>query len=310
MVILKPTNEALENAARVLREGGVVVIPTETVYGLACNALDPDAVRRVYEIKGRPSTSPLIVHLHSFDQVRTVAASWPKEAEALAKRFWPGPLTMVLPKKERVPEETTGGLDTVAVRVPNHPIALELIRRTGLPLAAPSANLFMGLSPTTADAVDEAILVDVTMVIDGGPCTIGLESTVLDLSEDHPRILRPGGITRADIQAALGRQLGEVPPLHLRKSPGNHPRHYAPRAKVVLVQKVADDSPGLTLAPAVNDLQIRMPLDARAYGAALYAGLRRLDVLGVEEIQVQIPPDSSDWEAVWDRLNRASHPEG
>lgn len=310
MVILQPTNEALENAARILREGGVVVIPTETVYGLACNALNPDAVRRVYEIKGRPSTSPLIVHLHSFDQVRSVAESWPKEAEALAKRFWPGPLTMVLPKKDRVPEETTGGLDTVAVRVPNHPIALELIRRTGLPLAAPSANLFMGLSPTTADAVDEAILVDVSMVIDGGPCTIGLESTVLDLSEDHPRILRPGGITRADIQAALGRQLGEVPPLHLRKSPGSHPRHYAPRAKVVLVSKVADDAPGLTLAPAVNDLQIRMPLDARAYGAALYAGLRRLDVLGVEEIQVQAPPDTGEWEAVWDRLNRASHPGG
>lgn len=310
MVILQPTNEALENAARILREGGVVVIPTETVYGLACNALNPDAVRRVYEIKGRPSTSPLIVHLHSFDQVRSVAESWPKEAEALAKRFWPGPLTMVLPKKDRVPEETTGGLDTVAVRVPSHPIALELIRRTGLPLAAPSANLFMGLSPTTADAVDEAILVDVSMVIDGGPCTIGLESTVLDLSEDHPRILRPGGITRADIQAALGRQLGEVPPLHLRKSPGNHPRHYAPRAKVVLVSKVADDAPGLTLAPTVNDLQIRMPLDARAYGAALYAGLRRLDVLGVDEIQVQAPPDTGEWEAVWDRLNRASHPEG
>lgn len=308
MAILKPTNEALDNAVRVLQQGGVVVMPTETVYGLACNALDPDAVRRVYEIKGRPSTSPLIVHLHSFDQVKAVASAWPKEAEILAQRFWPGPLTLVLEKKDKVPDETTGGLDTVAVRVPSHPIALELIRRSGLPLAAPSANIFMGLSPTSAGAVDEAILVDVSMVLDGGPSTVGLESTVLDLSEDHPRILRPGGVSRADIQAALGRQLGEAPPQHLIKSPGSHPRHYAPRAKVVLVKKVSDVSAGLTFAPPVNDHQIRMPLDARAYGTALYAGLRRLDVMGVDEIQVQMPPESADWEAVWDRLNRASYP--
>ncbi len=310
MVILKPTNEALENAARVLQQGGVVVMPTETVYGLACNALDPRAVRRVYEIKGRPSTSPLIVHLHSFDQVSSVAASWPKEAELLAERFWPGPLTLVLPKKDRLPDETTGGLDTVAVRVPSHPVALELIRRSGLPLAAPSANIFMGLSPTSAEAVDEAVLVDVSLVLDGGPCTVGLESTVLDLSEDHPRILRPGGVSRADIQAALGRQLGEAPPLHLLKSPGTHPRHYAPKAKVLLVEKVADQAAGLTFVTPSSQLQIRMPLDARAYGKALYAGLRRLDVLGAVEIQVQRPPESPEWEAVWDRLNRASHPEG
>lgn len=309
MAILKPTNEALDSAARILQEGGVVVMPTETVYGLACSALDAEAVRRVYEIKGRPSTSPLIVHLHSFEQVTSVATGLPKEAEILAERFWPGPLTLVLPKKSKVPEETTGGLDTVAVRVPSHPVALELIRRSGLPLAAPSANIFMGLSPTSADAVDEAILIDVSMVLDGGPCTIGLESTVLDLSEDHPRILRPGGISRADIQAALGRQLGEAPPQHLIKSPGNHPRHYAPRAKVVLVKKVADSAAGLTFAPPINDQQLRMPLDARAYGKALYAGLRRLDVMGVEEIQVQMPPETPEWEAVWDRLSRASFAE-
>lgn len=309
MQILQPTEEALNRAARILRDGGVVVMPTETVYGLACSALNPEAVRRVYEIKGRPSANPLIVHISEFAQLKLVADSWPKEAETLAKRFWPGPLTLVLPKKERVPAETTGGLDTVAVRVPDHPIALELIRRTGLPLAAPSANLFMGLSPTRAKDIDEAILVDVEMVLDGGPCQVGVESTVLDLSEEHPRILRPGGVSRADIQAALGRQLGELPPPHLRKSPGMHPRHYAPRAKVMLVKKVDEEAAGLTLISPVNELQIQMPLDARAYAALLYSGLRRLDVLGADVIQVQVPPSSPEWEAVLDRLQKASHPE-
>lgn len=308
MQILQPTEEALDRAARILKDGGVVVMPTETVYGLACSALNPEAVRRVYEIKGRPSANPLIVHISDFSQLKLVAESWPKEAEILAGRFWPGPLTLVLPKKERVPAETTGGLDTVAVRVPDHPIALELIKRTGLPLAAPSANLFMGLSPTRAKDVDEAILVDVELVLDGGPCQVGVESTVLDLSEEHPRILRPGGVSRADIQAALGRQLGELPPPHLRKSPGMHPRHYAPRAKVLLVKKVDEEAAGLTLVSPANDLQIQMPLDARSYAAVLYSGLRRLDVLGAEEIQVQMPPSAPEWEAVWDRLQKASHP--
>ncbi len=308
MQILQPTDEALNRAARILKDGGVVVMPTETVYGLACSALNPEAVRRVYEIKGRPSANPLIVHISEFTQLKAVAESWPKEAEILAKRFWPGPLTLVLPKKAKVPDETTGGLDTVAVRVPDHAIALELIKRSGLPLAAPSANLFMGLSPTRAKDVDEAILVDVEMVLDGGPCLIGVESTVLDLSEEHPRILRPGGVSRADIQAALGRQLGELPPPHLRKSPGMHPRHYAPRAKVVLVKRIDDEAAGLTLSTPTHELQIQMPLDARAYAAGLYSGMRRLDVLGVEEIQVQLPPSTPEWEAVWDRLQKASHP--
>ena len=306
MVVLNPSPEVLESAAARIRAGGVVVIPTETVYGLACSALDAAAVRRVFEIKGRPNEHPLIVHVEGIAQARQVASEWPPEAQLLAERFWPGPLTLVLPRRSIVPPETAGGLDTVAIRMPAHPVAADLIHRVGVPLAAPSANLFMGLSPTDAQSIDPAIMVDVEMVIDGGPCEVGLESTVVDLSDGAPRILRPGGIGRADIQSALGRPLGEIPPNSIRRSPGMHPRHYAPRARVILVESVAPDRPGLVLGEPANDLQIRLPAEARAYGAMLYSSLRRLDLQGVEEIWVELPPAGDEWEAVQDRLRRAS----
>jgi L-threonylcarbamoyladenylate synthase len=309
MVILKPTREAMESAASAIRDGRVVAMPTETVYGLACSALNADAVARVFEIKGRPSDNPLIVHIASFADLRQVAASWPPAAEKLAARFWPGPLTMVLPKKDRVPDATTGGLDTVAVRIPRHPVALELIRLVGGPLAAPSANPFMGLSPTRAEDVDPAILVDVEMVLDGGPCEVGLESTVIDLSGEFPRILRPGGASRSDIQSVLGQPLGELPPPSVRRSPGMHPRHYAPNAVVEIVAKVEPSTPGLVFGSPQSELQIRMPRDPHDYGASLYAALKRLDQSGVPLIQVESPPQGQEWEAVNDRLAKASHPE-
>ncbi|MCH7945163.1 MAG: threonylcarbamoyl-AMP synthase, partial [Armatimonadetes bacterium] len=180
--------EAIREAADAIREGGLAVIPTETVYGLACNALDVDAVRRVYEIKGGPTENPLIVHISEFSEIGNVAASWPDDCAKLAERFWPGPLTVVLPRKCSVPQETTGGLDTVAVRIPNHPVALELIRAAGVPVAAPSANRFGGLSPTSAEDIDARIGASVLMVLDGGRCEVGLEGTVIDLSGDCPRI--------------------------------------------------------------------------------------------------------------------------
>ena len=245
MSVLNPTPEAIESAARVIRDGGVVVMPTETVYGLACNALNKKAVQRVFEIKGRPSENPLIVHISGVDDLKLVASSWPESAEKMAKKFWPGPLTMVLPKHKDVPDETTAGLETVAVRVPRHWVAKGLIRAAGCPIAAPSANAFMGLSPTTAQDVDPEIDIEVPMILDGGPCEIGLESTVVDLTEETPVILRPGGITRGEIQAVLGRPLGHMPPPNIKKSPGMYRRHYAPNASLKLVEKLADDEAGL-----------------------------------------------------------------
>ncbi|MCU0316922.1 MAG: L-threonylcarbamoyladenylate synthase [Fimbriimonadaceae bacterium] len=307
MSILAPTPEAIQSAAREIREGGVVVMPTETVYGLACDALNELAVRRVYDIKGRPKENPLIVHLKGWEDLGKVAEEWSPTAEKLAKSFWPGPLTLVLPKKLSVPNITTGGLETVAVRVPKHHVALELIRQAGCPLAAPSANVFMGLSPTRAEDIDPMIDVEVDIILDGGPCEYGVESTVLDVTDDHVMVLRPGAISRAAIQAILGRPLGVTPPSSLRRSPGQHRRHYAPRAKVVLVERVGQD-PGLTFSAAVHDEQVKMPRDPHAYGAALYSALRRLDQLGVEVISIESPPTTPEWETVHDRLKRASTP--
>ncbi len=308
MSALQPTSETLDQAAETIRRGGVVVIPTETVYGLACSALNQDAVRRVYEIKGRPAENPLIIHIGSFADLGRVAESWPPLAERLAERFWPGPLTMVLPKKKGVPEDVTGGLDTVAVRVPDHPVALELIRRSGCPLAAPSANLFMGLSPTRSQDVDPAIQVDVDMILDGGPCRVGLESTVIDLTGEHPRILRPGGAPRAQIQAVVGSPLGQLPPQSVRSSPGMYPRHYAPKARVELVDEAPNGGAALVFESGSSS-HIKMPMEPTAYGARLYSALMKLDGEEPEVISVVRPPDSPEWEAVNDRLRKASSSE-
>ena len=298
--------ESVKEAADALRNGGLVVLPTETVYGLGCNALDPKAVQRVYEIKGRPMENPLIVHIADFDDLGSIAESWTEDCEKLAKRFWPGPLTLVLAKKKSVPQETTAGLDTVAVRIPDHNLSLTVIRRACVPVAAPSANPFMGLSPTSAEDVDPSIGEHVVMVLDGGPCEVGLESTVIDLSGDHPRILRPGGVTRAQVQAVIGRPLGHLPPPTVKKSPGMYPRHYAPNAKLLLVEKLERGQTGLTFQDCEESGQIKMPEDPQAYAASLYRALKKLDIEGVEKIYVETPPRAPDWEAVHDRLEKAS----
>jgi L-threonylcarbamoyladenylate synthase len=304
--VLLPTRDSIAEAARILREGGIVVMPTETVYGLACDALNERAVARVFELKGRPEENPLIVHIAGLDDLPKVAESWPPIVERLAERFWPGPLTMVLPKARGVPLRTTGGLDTVAVRVPDHDIALVLIEESERPLAAPSANLFGRLSPTRAEDVDPGLAKAVPIVLDGGPCRVGLESTVLDLTGDEPRVLRPGGVSRAEIQAVLGRPLGSAPPPSVRKSPGLYQRHYAPKAPVVLVDGLPAGRAGLTFGEPCGPNQVRMPLDPAAYAAQLYVALKRLDDLGVDEICVVLPPSDEHWEAVHDRLKKAS----
>ena len=306
MNIVIPTTENIKAASRIIEEGGVVVMPTETVYGLACDALNDAAVQKVFSIKGRPDDNPLIVHLGDVQELDAVAESVPEEALVLAHRFWPGPLTLVLPKKPSVPYRTTGGLDTVAVRVPNHPVALALIRECGRPLAAPSANLFTELSPTSAQDVDPSIQQRVGMVLDGGPCSVGLESTVLDLSTGQPQILRPGDVSRAEIQAVLGMPLGIVPPPSVRKSPGLYRRHYAPRATVKIVEKLRDGQPGLMFGEPTAATQVKMPFEPKAYAANLYSAMKRLDDLGVDEINIEAPPANAHWEAINDRLRKAS----
>ena len=306
MSLTAPTPSALKMAADTVRKGGVVVIPTETVYGLACDALQSKAVHRVYEIKGRPADNPLIVHVCSIDQAKTLTTDWTETADKLARAFWPGPLTLVLQKSKIVPAATTAGLSTVAVRMPRHHVCRALIEACGVPLAAPSANVFMGLSPTRADHIDPEILVEVDIILDGGPCEIGLESTVLDVSGANPRVLRPGAISRAQIQAVLGRPLGDTPPGDARRSPGMYPRHYAPRASLKVVETAPSHEPGLVFTDAKNEAQVRMPRDPAAYGSGLYSALRRLDQAGHEVIYVERPPQSADWEAVNDRLKKAS----
>ncbi|MGL4550066.1 MAG: L-threonylcarbamoyladenylate synthase [Gemmataceae bacterium] len=303
----------LATAAALLRAGRLVAFPTETVYGLGADALDEAAVRRIFEAKGRPSHNPLIVHVAGPDQAAQVA-HWSDAAALLARRFWPGPLTLVLPRRGPVPDAVTGGGPTVAVRQPDHPLALALLAAAGVPLAAPSANRSGRLSPTTADHVLADLDGRIDAVLDGGPTSAGIESTVLDLSGPTPRLLRPGPILPAALEALVGPVGRGVPPaVGALPSPGMLERHYAPRTPLTLA---ADDGAALlgegggllthlgTAPPGVT--VERLPADAAGYAAGLYAALHRLDRLGLTRIVVAAPPDGEAWLAVRDRLRRAA----
>lgn len=315
-----PNPAEIEKAARLLRAGRLVVFPTETVYGLGANALDPEAVARIFAVKGRPSTSPLIVHVGSIEMAKSLVADWPEAAELLARRFWPGPLTIVLPGKiERgsavIPPIVTAGLATVGLRMPAHAVALALIRAVGVPLAAPSANRFTELSPTTAEHVRRGLGADVDYILDGGACQVGIESTVLSLAGAEPVLLRPGGIPRTELETVIGpialaREVG--PEAH--PSPGMHPRHYSPRTRLLLVGdgRVPDQGQGTYLQyqdpPSRRDIEIiRMPSAAADYAAALYDQLHQADESAKDWIAVESPPDTPEWEAVLDRLRRAAN---
>jgi L-threonylcarbamoyladenylate synthase len=232
MKIAPPTTENIRMAAEILRNGGLVIMPTETVYGVAADMTNVEAVKKVFAAKGRPLENPLIVHIVSHDQTPALVCDWSEDAERLARRFWPGPLTLVVQKSHRVPAEVTSDLDTVAIRMPSHPVAQALLQAAGIPLVAPSANRFMQLSATRADHVDPALGEAVDLILDGGPCQVGLESTVVNCAVSPPVILRPGGVTRAEIEAALRRPLGAAPPGGPKRSPGMYSRHYAPEAPV------------------------------------------------------------------------------
>jgi L-threonylcarbamoyladenylate synthase len=303
MRIVPATEENISSAAELLRAGEIIGMPTETVYGVAAIATDEAAVRKIFDAKKRPADNPLIVHIASLDQILEVAAVLTESAQELAQRFWPGPLTVVLPKSHRIPAVVSGGLDTVAVRVPSHPVALSLIRKSG-PISAPSANTFMRLSPTRAEDIEPELAEHLALILDGGPCVVGVESTVVDCTGPTPRLLRPGGLDRASIEAALGKPLGD-PSGDKRMAPGSYPRHYSPKTPLKLVERLAENQSGITFEEPINPSQLQLPRDPRAYAAALYAALHRLDSVNLETIYVEQPPKEPAWEAVWDRLERA-----
>jgi L-threonylcarbamoyladenylate synthase len=300
----------LDQAVLLLKAGRLVGFPTETVYGLGANAFDAAAVSRIYEVKGRPATSPLIVHVSSVAMAKKVVSEWPAAAEKLAARYWPGPLTLVLPKTKRVPDVVTAGLGTVGVRMPAHPVALALIRKARLPLAGPSANRFTELSPVTAEQVRKGLGPGVDMVLDGGPCRVGIESTVLSLAGPVPVLLRPGMVSREQIEALIGPVTVLEPAVagEAHASPGQHAKHYSPKAKLRL--GIPEEGKGTAYlwwaVPREAEFMAKMPKDPDRYAAMLYDTLHRADGLGVREIVVEPVPFGSDWDGIRDRLARAA----
>ncbi|GAB5497040.1 MAG: L-threonylcarbamoyladenylate synthase [Phycisphaerales bacterium] len=295
-----------------LNRGGLVAFPTETVYGLGADALNADAVHRVFATKGRPANNPLIVHVCSVEMAKGLVSTWPRIADLIANRFWPGPLTMVLPMADLVPDEVTGGGDTVAIRMPDQEIALSLIESFGRPLVGPSANLSGTISPTTAEHVEASLGPD-TLVLDGGPCQRGIESTVIRLTESGSEILRPGVIGADEIAEVVpvvqsGPELPTNAPL---PSPGMLTKHYAPSAETRLVDELGDVRGGSVVIcisePPADSRAIRMPSDASEYAARLYAALREADALSPDVILIERPTGIGPiWDAVRDRLRRAS----
>ena len=324
MPLFDPTPEHIELAAKHLQSGELVAFPTETVYGLGANALDEVAVARIYETKGRPSFNPLIVHVNSTEEAKKLSSHWPENAQKLAEKFWPGPLTLVVPKSHQIPDIVSAGLSTVALRVPAHPVALELLRATKLPLAAPSANRSGQVSPSRADHVLQSLGDDV-FVLDGGACFVGIESTVVDVSGEFAAILRPGTLSSRQIEAIIGplTQLNTSEESAPRPSPGMLEKHYAPRARVHLYSTLIDASfhaallasgqPIGVLTPNPTTLhrqfdahEIVMPDEPKGYARELYRALRELDARGVALILVEDVPGHSAWDGVRDRLNRAA----
>ncbi len=308
-----PISPALvREAAALIRAGQLVAFPTETVYGLGANALDEAAVERIFAAKRRPATSPLIVHASDGEMARSLAAEWPNAAEALAARFWPGPLTLVLSKRDTIPDRVTAGLGTVGVRVPAHPVALALIAEAGVPIAAPSANLFTQLSPTTAAHVSQSLGSAVAMVLDGGPCRIGLESTVLSLAGGKPILLRPGMTSQAQIEAVIGPiSLPSATPGGAHPSPGMHAQHYSPRTPLFLAAStdLPNKGEGVFLyrsGASPRARSVLMPSTPADYAAALYSTLHEADAQGWDWIAVEPPPNEPEWLAILDRLTRAA----
>jgi L-threonylcarbamoyladenylate synthase len=313
-------DDGVTRATGILRRGGLVAFPTETVYGLGVDATNPEALRRLYAVKGRPRSHPVIVHVGAAAAVDELTTGVPDAAYELARECWPGPLTLVLRRSAKVPDEVTGGRDTVGVRVPDHPLALQLLRGFGGGLAAPSANRFGRVSPTTAADVRADLGDDVDMVLDGGPCSVGVESTIVDFTGDHPVILRRGGIGGEQLEEILRRPVPVDP--GASGAPGTLPSHYAPRAEVKIVDEldVTDHAKrlleagmrvGILATHPVRDLpdgviQLDPPGDTREYARVLYSRLRDADRFGIEVLLAVPAHHGGIGDAVRDRLRRAA----
>lgn len=316
---------AVIEAARRLSAGEVVAVPTETVYGLAANALDPAAVRRIYEVKGRPAHNPIIVHAADLDMARRCAATWPPLAETLAASFWPGPLTLVVPKSPVIPDIVTAGGSTVGVRWPSHPFMRALMQTCGFPLAAPSANPSNQISPTRAEHVARTLQGRVGLIIDGGRAQVGIESTVLDITQNPPRLLRPGMIHAESIVAVTGSLLTGHSGDSTLRSPGLLNKHYAPHARLVVASWENEQQFEAVLRSCASPPESThilahrripntsqgarvcvIPHDPEAFGRALYAELHRCDETGASLILVEAPPEEPAWSAILDRLRRAA----
>ncbi|HDQ92576.1 MAG TPA: threonylcarbamoyl-AMP synthase [Synergistetes bacterium] len=312
---LDPEKEVMERAASVIRSGGLVVFPTETVYGLGANALDPTAAERIFSAKGRPADNPLIVHVHEPEGAELLGRLDQRTLD-LMNIFWPGPLTLVIPAYPSVPLQVTGGLVTVAVRMPAHPVALELIRRSGVPIAGPSANRSGRPSPTRAEDVMEDLGGRVEMILDAGPTDIGVESTVLDVSGRVPILLRPGGTSLEMLEDVVGEVLVSSSNDDLVRSPGTRYRHYAPSIPVILLESGQTPRPGCTEALTMAYVGISTPAfsaiaeirfaTVESYAAGLFAALRELERSGAEAICAELPPGAGIGRAVRDRLKRAA----
>ena len=320
--------ETIYRAAEIIQRGGIVAFPTETVYGLGADAFAPLAVARIFEVKKRPHFDPLIVHVASPDDLGRLVTDIPGDARKVMVRFWPGPLTVVLPKREEIPDIVTAGLPTVAVRMPDHAMALRFIDLSGSPIAAPSANPFGYLSPTTAEHVREQLGDHVDLILDGGPCHVGVESTILSFSEGRPKLLRPGGVPLEEIESVIGKveivrsetQAPSAPGPWAPgpSAPGMLPRHYAPRTPIVLAPQEAFDSYRNRNA---GYLAFQEPVEGRSFdhtevlsqkgdfreaAANLFAAIRRLDALNLDVIVAETVPEIGLGRAIMDRLRRAS----
>jgi L-threonylcarbamoyladenylate synthase len=330
--------QAVRHAAEIIKRGGVVAFPTETVYGLGADAYAPLAVARIFEVKKRPHFDPLIVHVASPDDLEKLVTGIPGPARKLMARFWPGPLTVVLPKRDEVPDIVTAGLPTVAVRMPRHAMALRFIELSGCPIAAPSANPFGYVSPTTAEHVREQLDDQIDLILDGGPCPVGVESTILSFSDEKPRLLRPGGVPLEEIESVIGKV--EIPQVEKQtppapgpcapgptapgpsapgpSAPGMLPRHYAPRTPILLAARgeigsYRNRKAGLLAfrepvkGPAFDHTEVLSRKgDFREAAANLFAAIRRLDALDLEVIIAEAVPETGLGRAIMDRLRRAS----
>jgi L-threonylcarbamoyladenylate synthase len=317
---------AVRRASELLRSGEVVALPTETVYGLAANALDARAVAKIFEIKGRPAHNPIIAHVAGLDMARSCSSQWPNLADRLAMAFWPGPLTLVVPRAKHIPDILTAGGPTVGIRWPSHPFIQAVIQRCGFPLAAPSANPSNRVSPTNARHVLKQLGRQIPLIVDGGQCQVGIESTVLDLSSSPARLLRPGMIHRPALLAVAGELASESgPSAGILKSPGLLQKHYAPRARLVVrawsndhelreviehfrIPRSKTHIIAHSHVPSAQDFGSVnvIPHDAEAFARAIYMQFHECDEAGAELIVVEALPETDEWRGLSDRLNRAA----